>query len=190
MGTLTLGVTFDPGTIQQLVAPAVMVPACGLLLLSSTARLNTVLARIRAFHNARLDVWREDADPATRAGKVRALRLDGLNLQTRRLLERAALLRATMILLFASLTCDLIAMLLLGARVVAPEGRLFYDASVGVFMLGVVVLLAAMGTSAVEVWRILETVRYEHGRVNALCDEEPTAGGARLDSDMGEGTAL
>ena len=48
--------------IQQIIAPATMVPACGLLILSSTVRMNTALGRVRAFHTERLDVWKSSTD--------------------------------------------------------------------------------------------------------------------------------
>ena len=55
--------SLDASTIQEILVPAALVPANGLLLLSSTARLNTVLARIRAFHHELLTTWIDDSDP-------------------------------------------------------------------------------------------------------------------------------
>jgi hypothetical protein len=164
----------DPGVIQQLVAPAVMIPACGLLLLSSTARMNTVLARVRAFHGERLDVWRHEHDAGSRHDRVRALRLEGLLRQTERLMVRAAFLRLTMLQLFCAIMCNLLSVIGLAVRVVVgPEPAGLYTASVAVFLLGIVFMFGAMVTSVLEVVRILETVEYEHDRVGELCDEEP-----------------
>lgn len=187
-------VTDDPGVIQQLVAPAAMIPACGLLLLSSTARMNTVLARIRAFHSERLDVWRTEHDAGSRHDRVRTLRLEGLQRQTDRLLIRAWLLRATMIQLFAGVTCNLLAMIGLAMRFVAgdePAG--LYTASVWVFVVGIVCMLGAMVTSVLEVARILETVVFEHERVEDLCSADPPesdSGPVHPGRVMGEGTGL
>jgi len=191
----------DPGVIQQLVAPAVMIPACGLLLLSSTARMNTVLARIRAFHRERLDVWRSDADEGTRDDWVRTLRLEGLQRQTDRMLVRSALLRATMLQLFCAVTCNLLTMIGLGLRLVfGSEPIGIYVASVWVFIAGVVCMIGAMVTSVLEVARILETVRYEHDRVEQLCGGDPpppdsldssvSSGRAHPGAGMGEGMGL
>jgi len=183
--------------IQQMIPPATMIPACGLLLLSSTARMNTLLARTRTFHSERLVAWREDAEPGSRAGRVRALRLEGLEHQTHRLIGRAALLRVTMLLLFAAIACNLLAMIAIAGRLLAsPEHLWLETAGGGVFLLGVVCMLVAMVTSAVEVLRIIETVRYEHDRVDRLCREDPTTGGhgtARagdLGTSDGEGMGL
>ncbi|MEM7755307.1 MAG: DUF2721 domain-containing protein [Planctomycetota bacterium] len=188
----------DPGVIQQLVAPAVMIPACGLLLLSSTARMNTVLARVRAFHSERLDVWRSEHEAGTRHDRVRTLRLEGLQRQTDRLLVRASLLRATMVQLFCAVVCNLVTVIGLALRlVVSEEPTTVYVASVWVFMCGIVFMLGAMVTSVLEVKRILETVRYEHERVESLCGSEPPSDGnatqpppGALGRSMGEGMGL
>lgn len=184
----------DPGIIQQLVAPAVMVPACGLLLLSTTARMNTVLARVRAFHRERLDAWSRDEAPGSPRARVRELRVEGLEHQTHRLLARARLLRLTMLALFVAIGCFLLAMLLLAARLLAPGSEALYNAAVAVFVAGVLVMVGAMLSSGLEVARILETVRYEHDRVEGLCQTDPVPGsdrgGVARDPSLGEGMGL
>ena len=178
--------------IQQFVAPAVMAPACGMLLLSSTSRMNTVLGRIRAFHREELEIWRDEAAPGSRADRIRTLRLEGLQRQTERLLKRASWIRVSMLLLIASLACDLFAMLALGAQFMV--GEVARGVGVALFMTGLVLFVAALATSAVEVFRIMETVLYENKRVSALTAETPTGGpqsrNAGIDGDMGEGAAL
>ncbi|MEL6739263.1 MAG: DUF2721 domain-containing protein [Planctomycetota bacterium] len=184
----------DPGVIQQLVAPAVMVPACGLLLLSTTARMNTVLARIRTFHHERLEAWRREEIPGSAGARVRALRVEGLEHQTHRLLMRARLLRLTMLGLFAAIACFLLTMLLLAARLIAPESAPLYTAAVGVFVAGVLAIVGAIVTSTAEVARILETVDYEHDRVESICATDPAhqsdTGGVADDPARGEGMGL
>lgn len=190
--------TTDPSVIQQLVAPAVMVPACGLLLLSTTARMNTVLARIRTFHRERLDAWRSDEAPGSAGARVRELRVEGLEHQTHRLLARARLLRITMLTLFGAIGCFLLTMLLLAARLLLPETLPLDTGSVTVFVVGVVFMVGAMCTSALEVFRILETVTYEHKRVEGICLTDPrtdteaklSARGAAGDTGLGEGMGL
>jgi len=179
----------DPNVIQEIVAPAVMIPACGLLLLSTSARMNTVLARIRAFHVERLNVWQSDAQPGTRNDAVRSLRLEGLEHQTHRLILRARILRVTMLLLFTAIACNLLSVIGLALRFVIDEPGWIYLAAVGVFILGITLMLAAMITSIAEVRRIVETVSYEHERVERLCDMpgKTIAGGAPMDLPAGPG---
>ncbi|MEQ8843506.1 MAG: hypothetical protein RIB58_01530 [Phycisphaerales bacterium] len=65
-------------------------------------------------------------------------------------------------------------------------------------MLGVVCMLAAMATSAVEVLRIIESVRYEHDRVDRLYREDqatgphgtPPSAAGDLGNHNGEGMGL
>lgn len=182
----------DASIIQQIIAPATMIPACGLLLLSSTARMNTVLARIRAFHAERLSVWKSETVPGTRDDAVRELRLEGLEMQTRRLLRRAGLLRVTMLLLFAAVACNLLSLTGLALAMVLHEGREAALSVAGVlFIIGVLVMLGAMVSSFLEVFRITETVRYEHGRVRALCHADPPGdAGPGLSPASGEGFGL
>lgn len=178
--------------IQQIVAPAVMIPACGLLLLSSTARMNTVLARTRAFHSERLSVWQLEAAPGSKTDAVRSLRLEGLEHQTHRLILRARLLRVTMLLLFAAISCNLLSVIGLGLRFVVEEPGWLYRGSVGVFIAGIMLMLGAMVTSIAEVKRIVETVAYEHDRVERLCgmpgESFPTDRTAAANSGAESGT--
>ncbi|MEZ6318260.1 MAG: DUF2721 domain-containing protein [Phycisphaerales bacterium] len=176
--------------IQQIVAPSVMVSACGLLLLSSTARLNTVLARIRAFHRERLDVWAKEAAPGSRAAQIRSLHLEGLELQTRKLHSRARLLRATMLTLFAATACNLLSVIGLGVHLMLHDAGWVYTASLAVFILGIVLVLVSMATSAVEVGRILETVTYELGRVERVCRGEDASPPPGPDVHEPQGTQL
>lgn len=181
----------EAGVIQQLVAPAVMIPACGLLLLSSTARLNTVLARIRIFHKERLDVWCQDPDEASRSGRVRTLRLDGLEAQTHKLLGRARLLRITMLQLFGAITCNLLSVFGLALDYAVGESSLpFYTASVFVFLFGIGGMLGAMVTSVLEVRQITETVEFEHDRVEKLIAEDAPQGVTSMSAHSGEGSGL
>lgn len=189
----------DPGVIQQVVAPAVLVPACGLLLLSSSARMNTVLARVRAFHAEQLDIWRTEHVVGSRHDRVRTLRLDGLQRQTARLLQRAGLIRLTMLSLFGAIICNLLSIIALGVRhVTGDEQPWWYSVSVGLFMLGVLLMLVSTVTSLMEVSRSVETVRYETERVDALCRSDappmppmaPPPAGVHDGRHDGEGTGL
>lgn len=185
--------SIDASIIQQILAPAAMVPACGLLLLSSTARMNTVLGRIRTFHAERLDVWRSDAESGSRSDSVRALRLEGLEHQTHKLLHRAALLRITMLQLFGAVSCNLLSVIGLALLYLMDEPPMVYNAAVIVFILGVLLFLGAMVTSGLEVKRILETVRYEHRRVEGLCAHDgppPPRSEAPRTRDTPEGMGL
>jgi hypothetical protein len=174
--------------IQEVVAPAVMIPASALLLLSSTARMNVVLARIRTFHREQLDVWCQDPAEGSRHAAVRETRLEGLEHQVDRLLRRARLLRMTMLLLFGAITCNLPSVLALAAHYVLTDPQVVYRLSVYLFLVGIALILVAMVTSVLEVGRILETLRYEHRRVARLMSNPPD--GSRPSAMTGDGESM
>ncbi len=184
-----------PSIIEQIIAPATLIPACGLLLLSSTARMNTLLARIRAFHAEALDVWRRDASPDTRDHAVRNLRLEGLDHQTNKLLRRVRLLRLNMLLLVVAIACNLLSVIGLAIHnAMGGSSLAVYALAAGVFILGIAVMLAAMVASFFEILPIAETVRYEHQRVRDLCAQPPPSAAdappSSSSSSASEGTGL
>ncbi len=156
----------DSGVIQLLVVPAVIIPACGLLVLSTSARLNAIIARVRVMHGERLSAY---VEPATNghAGQVRAMRLEGIDDQTTRMLCRARLMRITLLMLFCAVICLVISSLLLGVSI-------FFDGvdavAVIIFVGGLLCVLVAMVSSIIEISRALEAVGFEHDRVTKLCD--------------------
>ena len=180
----------DPGVIQQIVAPAVMIPACAMLLLSSTSRMNTVLSRMRTFHKERLDVWCLDPDPESKLARIKAVRLEGIEHQLHRLMARVNLIRAAMLLFVVSIVCNLLSVLGLAARAFFEEPGIIHPLSVGVFLLGIVILLAGAVFSFVEIARINETIRYEHDRMERLIDGKQPGDAPDLTGHQGEGIAL
>lgn len=80
--------------IQAMVAPAVMISACGLLLLSLTNKLGRVIDRIR-------DLNTEDRNSASREDSVRRLSIRN---QIDQLVQRAVLLRSSCGVLFLGVT--------------------------------------------------------------------------------------
>jgi hypothetical protein len=185
----------DTDIFQQIVAPAVLIPACGLLLMSNTARLNTILARIRSFHAERLEIWQHTPEAGTPAASVRTLRLEGLEFQSHRLLRRAALLRLTMIQLLLAIASNLISALGLVAIFISAEMQPtpVVGAIPGVmFAFGILLLLGATTTGLIEVSMVLETVRYEHERVERLCATTPCGDAGQIGPDprTGEGTGI
>lgn len=164
----------DADIIRELVAPAVMIPACGLLCLSTNARMMSVIQRIRALHHERLLAYVDDPGEHARRKKARQIRLDGLTWQTDHMLRRLEKMRLTMILLFASIIAFVVSSGLIGLAAIWPA---FGSGAVGTFALAGLLVIVAMAVSIVEMWAGLGAVRYEHERI------------ARLDPDNGEGGA-
>lgn len=155
--------------IQRLLAPVLIIPACGLLILSTSARFTSLLARVRSQHAERLEVYRAGPAATDRDAQVLRLRLEGLKVQTTRMLWRIRMQRNALLLLFGAVVCMVLTSLLLGVGVLAPVVE--YGAGV-FFVLGLLLIAMSMALSMIEVADALTPIRYEHDRVEALCSSE------------------
>lgn len=90
--------------IQSMVAPAVMISACGLLLLSLTNKLGRTIDRIRDLNTEDRNA-RPNEDPVRRAS---------IRNQIDQLVERAVLLRSSCDLLFLGVTFFVVTSLCIG----------------------------------------------------------------------------
>jgi hypothetical protein len=167
---------FDAGIIRELVAPAVLIPACGLLCLSTNARMMSVLGRVRTLHHERAEMYVDDPQENPRRKEVRAIRLEGLALQTEHMLRRLNLMRITLILLFSSILTLLICSGFVGLSAWRPG---FGAAAVAAFAAGCLGMAAAMALSIIEGRIGRDAVRYEHERILCLgeCVDESTRKG-------------
>lgn len=139
-------------TIQAILAPALLISACGLLLLALNNRYATVTNRIRALNDEKR---RRLADPdAIDREYVDTLRFESVMRQIPALMRRAAYLRRALISFWFGVSFCLVASLCLGT------GFLFHlrlaGLAVTVFMLGI--LSAAVGVF----FALVDTVMAEH----------------------------
>lgn len=157
--------TLDASVIRELVAPVVMISACGLLCLSTNARMQAVIGRLRAMHNERVKSWVDDPGEHDRAKRARDMRLEGIASQTTHMLRRLRAMRNTLILLFTAILMMLISSAGIGLSSLIPGGA---AVAIGAFVLGGLAMSAAMAVSIYEVGIGLRALRYEHDRVLAL----------------------
>lgn len=151
-------------TIQLLVAPVVMISACGLLCLALYNRLAAMVSRARAFH-------KEQFDAATRLASARAQaedaallqhlhrRVELLDTQVVGILRRAALVRGALILLLGTVLCMLACSLSLGLSLAVPV--LFSRLALGLFLLGIAAMAGAIVLAIRELTRALDPVILE-----------------------------
>lgn len=168
----------DSTAIEQTIAAAALVPACGMLLLSSTARLNVILARIRSFHAEMLTTWQAEPEPGSRAAAVRSLRLEGLDHQTHALLRRAARLRFAMVALNVAIGLHLAAILVLTAVLAGvagggDEASAARAAALVLFVLGLLTMGVAVVAGILEIAMATGTLHYEHERVARITASDP-----------------
>jgi hypothetical protein len=160
--------------IRDLVAPAVMISAAGLLVLSTNARLVAVLTQLRALHHERAELLSRLQSGDRTERHVKSLRLDGLRSQTSVMLASARWMRFTLIALFLSIVLMILCSACLGISTVAES---FYPGAIVCFGLGTFAIATGMIASAVEVAGVLRGATFEHQRVgslglDALGDEE------------------
>lgn len=163
--------------IQALLAPVVMISACGLLILSTSARQTFLLTRVRTLHRERVEAFLEDPQTLSpRRLAVRRLRLQDIDRQTEQLLGRLRLTRDAMLLLFACIAAMVLSSLAHGLALFASAAE--YTA-IALFIIGMLCTLAAMLASAVEIARSLEAIRFENARIQDLESLAEEIAGAR-----------
>lgn len=100
-------------TIQAILTPALMISACGLLLLGLNNRYATVLSRIRMLNDEKR---RKLADPeGIDREYIDALRFESVMRQIPSLIQRANHLRRSLIFLWIGVICYLFSSICLGA---------------------------------------------------------------------------
>lgn len=161
------GMPIGAGVIQELVAPAVMISACGLLCLSTNARMMSVIGRLRGLYHDQVAAFVDEPGENPRKKAARQARLEGVAWQSRHVLARLQKMRWTMMLLFGATLAMLVCSACIGLNRVIPG---FDVAAVASFALGGLLMAAAMVVSIVEMNVGLRALEDEHQRINALAD--------------------
>ncbi|QNN24675.1 DUF2721 domain-containing protein [Planctomycetales bacterium ZRK34] len=160
--------------IQLLVAPVVMISACGLLALAMYNRLATIISRARGFIKERFDDFahlsRLSLDEQTSAqAELLRQRLGVLDLQIRRILQRARLVRNAVMCLLVTVGCNLLCSLLLGLSMLAP----LQGAALAMFCAGVISMLGAVTLGMIELTKALDPVEIEQQSMQQHTDQLP-----------------
>lgn len=149
--------------IQLLVAPVVMISACGLLGLALYNRLHAIVTRARAFHKERFDVETKLVaeggipDPTVREHYRR--RFESLEVQAEHVLRRAKLVRGALLAYLTVVLCMLASSLSLGLSLLAPA---FAKVALALFLAGVVSAAAATLLSMKELLHALDPIALEY----------------------------
>jgi hypothetical protein len=121
-------------TIQSILAPALLISACGLLLLGLNNRYATVVGRIRVLNDEKRKKLSEP-DKVERE-YIDAVRFESLMRQIPSMLARANHLRHALISLWIGVFCYLLTSLVLAASIFVD--RTFATVAVAVFMAGII----------------------------------------------------
>jgi hypothetical protein len=152
---------FAVQAIQAILAPAIMVSACGLLLLGLLNRYTVIMSRIRALNEERRRLVRSTTPPAE-AQPVEITRLASVIRQLDHLVDRVRLLRNAVMCQVVAVGCFVLSSLLIGLRVAGPEWlKLVHP--LPVFVTGMAVLFAGVVFEGTDVLRAYRTIRLEVG---------------------------
>ena len=151
-------------TLQPLLAPVVLISACGLLIMALNARVMTAKGRIRQLHNERLAIHERTAE-AGHATPAQTLRFEGVGVQSSHLLCRLGMIRGALMCLVVCVVMMLACSLLIGLHGLHD---MFSHLAVGAFVLGILSMLIGTTIFLAELRVSLREVRYEHERLMML----------------------
>jgi hypothetical protein len=162
-------------TIQLIIAPVVMVSACGVILNGLLSRYASVNDRLRAMAHERWDLLR-----TTRAGDavsdqpapLIAERLVEIDIQIPQLLRRHRQLRDAVLVLYVALLCFIACMFLIAAGTLLDVQPLA-AATLSVFLVGACFVLAGVFFTTREVYHSHVALYYEAERVLTLGRPHP-----------------
>jgi len=152
-------------TIQVIVAPAVMVTACGLLLNGMLGHYTSINTRIRGFAAERLHLALTTPVPGDVA--LAGERLREIDHQLPMLVRRHRLVHHAILLANVAVVTLLVSMFVIGAASLSDSGALG-TVALWVFLAGASCLMASAGFMATEVRISHQSVVYEAERIAAL----------------------
>jgi len=157
--------------VGDLVAPAVMISACGVLMIAASTRHASVISQLHGLHRERVDLVSRLAHQRREPNHAETVRLEGLELLSHSMLRRARALRLGLLGITACVIAMICTTVALAVSPVDGGGA----PAVGLFFVGVACLLAAMLAHVYEIAASLQQVELEHDRVSRL---DPSAAGS------------
>lgn len=150
-------------TIQLLVAPVVMISACGLLSLALYNRLVAIVSRARVFNK---ESFEETAKLAAAEGELAGnpalaqlrRRVAIVDEQATQILRRARLVRDALMCLLAAILCMLLCSLALGLSLLRAW---FAGVALSLFALGILITAAGVVLCLAEVRHALDQAELE-----------------------------
>ena len=140
------------GLIQVMLAPGIMISACGLLLLGMNNKYSLVVNRIR--------LLKEEKRSSAYTEKSDNFRHGSIDLQVNMLFFRISLIRNAVFSYSVAVALFIIASVLIGVNTINANLDL-NSLLIGFFLAGMAFVLAGILFAAVEVWRGYKIVKIE-----------------------------
>jgi hypothetical protein len=158
-------------TIQLIIAPAVMVTTCAILVASVLSRYAVINDRLRLMTRDRLDLFRQAdgvrLEPPAPGNAYAIERLAEIDAQVPGLLRRHRLIRDSLLAIYVAVVSFLLTML---AIAVASTIQLavFDFIALALFLIGTVALLVGVALTTIELRMSHQALHYEVDRVMNL----------------------
>lgn len=140
------------GLIQIMLAPGIMISACGLLLLGMNNKYSLVVNRIR--------LLKEEGRKLQYANEAKENRHSSIDLQIRKLFHRIALVRNAVFSYSVAVAFFIISSLLIGINKISEPAEL-NNLVIASFLLGMASVLTGVIFAAIEVWKGYKIVKIE-----------------------------
>jgi hypothetical protein len=144
--------------IQLIIAPAVMINACGLLLLTINNKFTTVLNRIRALNDEKRRHMHIAGERAL--GPLENVRFNSISRQLQTLMKRAKMIRNAIFCFFISVALFVGSSLLIGFSIMIGAMEL-REVILSMFLIGMVSVLVGIVFASIDVFRGYKVVEFE-----------------------------
>ena len=144
--------------IQLMLAPAVMISGCGLLLLSISNKFSSVVNRVRLLNEEKRRLFARAAEPTF--GAQENQRLESIARQLDRLLRRAWMVRNSLLCYSISIALFVLTSLLIGFDYFVPVFQL-KSVIIATFMAGLVIFFCGVIFSAFDTLKGYEIIKYD-----------------------------
>jgi len=159
--------------IQAMLAPGIMISACGLLILGMNNKYSMVVNRIRA-----LDEEMRKMEAKARLQPLdndELIRCDSINLQTDKFRYRVKLVRNAVVFYSTAVAFFIVTSMIIGLQF-AVEMKELQAASVLVFLTGMTCVLVGVLFAAREVWKGYQIIKIEIAKTYThVRDQVPTS---------------
>ncbi|MGB0715344.1 MAG: DUF2721 domain-containing protein [Phycisphaerae bacterium] len=159
--------------LQPLLAPVVLISACGLMIMALNVRTMSSQSRIRQLHHERLEIA-QLAEASNGLTPTQRLRYEGVGNQSNNLLRRLHLMRRSLMCMVGCVVLMLTCSLSIGITGLAEDSP-FDELAILAFVSGVLSMLTGAVTFLAELRISLDEIAYEHHRMVSLPSLEESA---------------
>jgi hypothetical protein len=143
------------GLIQTMLAPGIMISACGLLLLGMNNKYSLVVNRIRLLNEERRKLHYEELEKSAKKKRHKSI-----DIQIDKLSYRVALVRNAVFSYSLAVAFFIIASILIGINQLSSDSG-FGWAVISIFLIGMIFVFAGVVFAAFETWKGYKIVQIE-----------------------------